>query len=120
MALAQRLGLTAARRVAAAPRMGRALSTAFAEPESEEYDMLRQTFSCAEEVTPKKRLNRAEYYAHDWHFGVPLGVWGGDCVCPDGRVYTAGDEGNLCGSMACHHGRMASCHPRISVQGKDH
>ena len=26
-------------------------------------------------------------YALGWHMGTPLGVWGGDCVCPSGRVY---------------------------------
>ena len=35
-------------------------------------------------------------YGLDWEMGVPLGVWGGTCTCPDGRVYTAADRGNAC------------------------
>ena len=46
--------------------------------------------------------------------GTPLGVWGGDCTCPDGRVYTAGDRGNLCGSTNCFGGTEGRC---IQAQG---
>ena len=35
-------------------------------------------------------------YGLDWEMGVPVGVWGGTCTCPDGHVYTAGDRGNAC------------------------
>ena len=59
-------------------------------------------------ATPTETKNYVKY-AEEWHFGVKLGVWGGDCVCPDGRVYTAGDQGNLCGSIACHGGKQMSC-----------
>ena len=43
-------------------------------------------------------------YQQDWEMGHPVGVWGGKCTCPDGRVYYGGDEGNMCGSIACHGG----------------
>ena len=46
--------------------------------------------------------------------GTPLGVWGGECTCPDGRVYTAGDRGNLCGSTNCFGGTEGKC---IQAQG---
>ena len=66
--------------------------------------MAGETFAC-EKKPPKRGVNDVSY-AEVWHFGTPLGVWGGSCMCPDGRVYTAGDEGNLCGSIACKHGHM--------------
>eukprot|EP00966_Prymnesium_polylepis_P324922 7380920-Prymnesium_polylepis.2 len=32
----------------------------------------------------------------NWEMGTKVGVWGGSCMCPDGRVYQVGDEGNIC------------------------
>ena len=52
-------------------------------------------------------VNEVRYANEDnWHYGTPLGVWGGECTCPDGRVYTAGDQGNLCGSINCFGGTL--------------
>ena len=49
-------------------------------------------------------------YGEHWeHVRGAVGVWGGECTCPDGRVYTAGDLGNMCGSIACYGGRMGQC-----------
>ena len=55
-------------------------------------------------------VNEVRYANEDnWHYGTPLGVWGGECTCPDGRVYTAGDQGNLCGSINCFGGTEGRC-----------
>ena len=49
-------------------------------------------------------------YSEHWeHVRGAVGVWGGECTCPDGRVYTAGDQGNVCGSIACYGGRSGRC-----------
>ena len=48
-------------------------------------------------------------YQLDWVMGTPVGVWGGTCTCPDGHVYTAGDQGNICGSLACFGGQSGPC-----------
>eukprot|EP00966_Prymnesium_polylepis_P087457 2023623-Prymnesium_polylepis.4 len=40
-----------------------------------------------------------------------VGAWGGECRCPDGNVYLAGDEkdGEPCGSLACEGGEPGIC-----------
>ena len=45
----------------------------------------------------------------DWFMGTNVGVWGGWCTCPDGRVYQVGDEGNMCESVACDGGFQGAC-----------
>jgi len=45
----------------------------------------------------------------NWEMGTPIGVWGGKCTCPDGQVFTAGDEGNNCDSIACRGGIQGEC-----------
>jgi len=45
----------------------------------------------------------------NWVMGTPIGVWGGSCTCPDGRVYQVADEGNMCGSVACVGGVQGHC-----------
>ena len=45
----------------------------------------------------------------DFSMGVRIGVWGGKCTCPDGRVYQVGDEGNICGSVSCEGGTQGTC-----------
>lgn len=61
-------------------------------------------------------VNEVRYATEDnWHHGDPLGVWGGECTCPDGRVYTAGDRGNFCGSTNCFGGTEGRC---IQAQGR--
>ena len=45
----------------------------------------------------------------DWTMGTPIGVWGGTCTCPDGRVYLVGDEGNMCASVGCDGGIQGDC-----------
>ena len=82
------------------------------------HDVLRETFKCPVAVIPfslKYAVNEVRYATEDnWHMGTPLGVWGGECTCPDGRVYTAGDRGNLCGSTNCFGGTEGRC---IQAQG---
>ena len=63
-------------------------------------------------------------YGLDWEMGVPLGVWGGTCTCPDGHVYTAADRGNACrawttlqtaedaGNFNCFGGVEGACQQR--------
>ena len=41
--------------------------------------------------------------------GEGVGVWGGACVCPDGRTYQVGDNHDWCKSLACHGGAAGVC-----------
>ena len=68
---------------------------------------IRDAFRCEDNaVAPMyNQVGYAEY----WSMGTPLGVWGGTCICPDGRAYEVGDEGNMCGSIACHGGTQLNC-----------
>ena len=75
--------------------------------------MLRETFRCP--ATPVRAGVNEVRYALGWKMGDKLGVWGGECTCPDGRVYTAGDRGNLCGSINCFGGTEGKC---IQAQGR--
>ena len=88
------------------------------------HAMLRQVFEC---MKPKpRRPGNLVKYAIDWSethpdlplpynvidfkLGVPVGVWGGACTCPDGQVYYVGDRGNLCSSISCNGGlNMTGC-----------
>jgi len=45
---------------------------------------------------------------------LAVGLWGGSCTCPDGQVYQVGDEGNMCGSLACYGGTSGPCIQQIS------
>ena len=62
-------------------------------------------------VTPHVEGQNWAMYADEtnWEMGTPIGVWGGKCTCPDGQVFTAGDEGNNCGSIACRGGIQGEC-----------
>jgi hypothetical protein len=88
------------------------------------HDMLRRLFECTDPAPHKPGTNKQLYALEwgkdhpgkdipwnvvDWHMGTPIGVWGGYCTCPDGRVYKVGDEGNTCESVACHGGFQGSC-----------
>lgn len=75
------------------------------------HDALREIFQCDQAIDPGPRTTDKNWvnYAFGWKMGDPLGVWGGRCQCPDGRVYTAGDEGNMCDSIACHGGKQLDC-----------
>lgn len=73
----------------------------------ESHATIRDAFRCEDNaVAPMyNQVGYAEY----WSMGTPLGVWGGTCICPDGRAYEVGDEGNMCGSIACHGGTQLNC-----------
>ena len=43
-----------------------------------------------------------------------VGLWGGECTCPDGEVYLVGDNLDLCGSLACAGGEETG-HPKKCV-----
>ena len=45
---------------------------------------------------------------------LAVGLWGGTCTCPDGAKYEVGDNGDLCGSLACVGGIAGECHHRAS------
>ena len=88
------------------------------------HDVLRKIFECTDPA-PFVEGTNMQLYALEWtkdHFGEPkpwnvidwfmgtnVGVWGGWCTCPDGRVYQVGDEGNMCGSVACDGGMQGAC-----------
>ena len=44
-----------------------------------------------------------------------VGLWGGECTCPDGQMYLVGDNLDLCGSLACAGGDETG-HPKKCVQ----
>lgn len=76
------------------------------------HEILRETFQCLGDEQPVAQPgeNWVKYIANEgWKMGYPVGVWGGSCTCPDGRVYTAGDRGNLCRSLACFGGEEGEC-----------
>ena len=101
------------------------------------HEILRETFQCLgnEQPKPKPGDNEVKYVVNEvrrtcspcelrptsalsppptrmlqgWFMGYPVGVWGGTCTCPDGRVYTAGDRGDICGSLACFGGVEGEC-----------
>ncbi|KAL1507404.1 hypothetical protein AB1Y20_008246 [Prymnesium parvum] len=76
------------------------------------HEILRETFQCLGDEQPRPRAgdNEVKYVVNaGWHMGYPVGVWGGTCTCPDGRVYTAGDRGDICGSLACFGGVQGEC-----------
>ncbi|KAL1499595.1 hypothetical protein AB1Y20_011794 [Prymnesium parvum] len=78
------------------------------------HEILRETFRC-EHPPPPPEGQAYVKYAEDFVSGYPLGVWGGSCTCPDGRVYTAGDNGDLCGSLACFGGVSGPCQEREGI-----
>jgi len=86
--------------------------------------VLRRIFECVKPSPPVAGTNQVmfaqEWYADhpgeempwnviNWDMGTPVGVWGGHCTCPDGRVYAVGDEGNMCQSVACDGGIQGDC-----------
>ena len=59
-------------------------------------------FECTDPAPPKPGTNQRlfalewsqdhpgepkPWNAIDWNMGTPVGVWGGWCICPDGRRY---------------------------------
>ena len=74
----------------------------------ESHESIRSTFRCNHPRPAREGENRVDY-SLDWVMGTPIGVWGGSCTCPDGRVHTAGDRGNICGSLACFGGTDGEC-----------
>ena len=80
---------------------------------------VRDVFRCTENGPPpiKPDQNWVMYADEtNWKMGDPIGVWGGYCTCPNGQVYTAGDEGNLCHSVACYGGTQGSCYHHEELQ----
>ena len=89
------------------------------------HDMLRKVFECTNPKPHRPGTNKL-LFADEWSLnhqgepkpwnvvdfamGTPVGVWGGACTCPDGRVYQVGDEGNMCWSLACDGGTQGECH----------
>ena len=88
------------------------------------HDVLRKIFECVKPAPHKPGTNMQLYALEwskdhpwepkpwnviDWTMGTNVGVWGGWCTCPDGRVYQVGDEGNMCGSVACDGGTQGEC-----------
>jgi len=88
------------------------------------HDVLRRIFECVKPSAPVQGTNLVmyaqEWYVDhlgeeipwnviNWDMGTPVGVWGGHCTCPDGRVYAVGDEGNMCQSVACDGGIQGDC-----------
>ena len=88
------------------------------------HDVLRRMFECTELSPWKEGTNmllfaqewskdhpgeQKPWHVIDWVMGTNVGVWGGLCTCPDGRVYNVGDEGNMCGSTACDFGIKGAC-----------
>ena len=68
-----------------------------------DFWVMRTTFLC-DNPGPRKGVNRV------LHGQEHVGVWGGECTCPDGSVFLVGDEMNECGSLACHNGLAGQCH----------
>jgi len=82
------------------------------------HEILRETFQCLGDEQPKPRQgdNEVKYVVNEgWYMGYPVGVWGGTCTCPDGRVYTAGDRGDICKSLACFGGQEGPCQEHEGV-----
>jgi len=89
------------------------------------HDVLRKIFSCADPKPHREGTNKVMYaleWERDQHdgkeqpwniikffMGTKVGVWGGWCTCPDGRVYQVGDEGNMCLSVGCDGGTQGVC-----------
>jgi len=88
------------------------------------HDVLRRMFECTDPAPHQPGTNKQLYALEwsvdhpgkrkpwnviDWTMGTNVGVWGGVCTCPDGRVYQVGDEGNMCGSVACDGGKKGAC-----------
>ena len=88
------------------------------------HDVLRKMFECVKPAPHVEGTNKVLYALEwggnhpgepqpwnvvDFYMGLPIGVWGGYCYCPDGRVYQVGDEGNMCGSVACDGGTQGPC-----------
>ena len=88
------------------------------------HDTFRRMFECvdpkprrpgtnlvlyAQEWTKDHPTDPIPYNVIDWTMGTPIGVWGGSCTCPDGRIYQVGDEGNMCWSVACEGGVQGEC-----------
>ena len=44
------------------------------------HELLREVFQCESPPPVPPGVNEVRY-ALDWHYGVPLGVWGGPCTC---------------------------------------
>lgn len=78
------------------------------------HEVLRETFRCEDE-TPRLEGRAVVKYAVGFELGYPLGVWGGSCTCPDGRVYTAGDNGDICNSLACFGGIAGPCNQQEGI-----
>jgi len=88
------------------------------------HDVLRRMFECVDPAPHKPGTNQQLFALEwskdhwdlpkpwnviDWDMGTPVGVWGGWCTCPDGRVYQVGDEGNMCWSVGCDNGIQGAC-----------
>ncbi|KAL1528477.1 hypothetical protein AB1Y20_009820 [Prymnesium parvum] len=96
------------------------------------HDVLRRMFECTDPA-PRRYGYNQQMYALEWSKYHPrkprpwnvidfkeneytaIGVWGGDCTCPDGRVYFVADGGNMCSSMNCVNGIPGQCHHREGV-----
>jgi len=67
----------------------------------------RNCMSCGKTCTPAKHVVGQNVVEHN---APGVGGWGGLCTCPDGGVYRVGDNGDSCGSLACHGGISGTCH----------
>ena len=70
--------------------------------------MLRKSFAC-DHIAPQYdvmgRLAVNEY----WDGSPDAGLWGGECLCPDGHKMMVGDNNDNCGSLACVNGQPGQC-----------
>ena len=78
-------------------------------------NMMRTTFLCPQ-LPERKHNNRlvVNHVLDGQENGV--GLWGGTCTCPDGAVYLVGDNGDLCGSLACVNGVAGKCNEWFSYE----
>jgi hypothetical protein len=89
------------------------------------HDVLRKMFECERPFGKRptrqqlaKELDAGRNVAlYDLEY---VGAWGGACTCPDGQVFTVGDEGNLCGSVACEGAVDHECYHRELTTERAH
>eukprot|EP00966_Prymnesium_polylepis_P107059 2479012-Prymnesium_polylepis.1 len=67
------------------------------EYETDEWRHRKVTCATAPPAPPPPPPTLVNVYGED---DEHVGVWGGECTCPDGQTYLVGDNLNQCGSLA--------------------
>mmetsp|Transcript_11665 Transcript_11665/g.25036 ORF Transcript_11665/g.25036 Transcript_11665/m.25036 type:complete len:627 (-) Transcript_11665:258-2138(-) len=69
---------------------------------------------CLELVRPNAKLSGPPNHEVELVTSGGVGIYGGECTCPDGTKFFAGDEGNSCGSLSCYNGGISGPCQRMS------